>query len=147
MPEPEDHPEIQVFDEIARIEHLVRISVVRCLPEGLSYPQFEVLNRLVRRGDGAAPAEIAEALQASRSGFTNTLQGLERSGLVRVSGDDTDRRRKRLWLTPEGRRLYAQTMAALRPRVEALRSGLPPAHFRQALPFLRGLSAWMTDNP
>ena len=36
----EDHPEVQVFDEIALIEHGVRTVIGRALPVGLSYPQF-----------------------------------------------------------------------------------------------------------
>jgi DNA-binding MarR family transcriptional regulator len=143
-PDPEDRPDVQVFDEIGRIEHLVRASVTRHLPVGLTYPQFEVLNRLARRGDGDTPAEIAQALQVTKSGFTNTLQRLEARNLIRVAQCDVDRRRKRLWLTPEGRQAYAQTMKSLRPTIESLRGGFTEGEFRDALPFLRALRGWMS---
>ena len=75
-PEPEDHPDVQVFDEIRYIEHLVRTAIARKLPVGLNYPQFEVLNLLARRGDGIAPGDIARSLQMTKSGLTNTLHRL-----------------------------------------------------------------------
>jgi hypothetical protein len=37
--EPEDHPDVQVFDEIRYIEHLVRTAIARKLPVGLNYLQ------------------------------------------------------------------------------------------------------------
>jgi len=46
--EPEDRPDIRVFDEIRYIEHLVRTAISRKLPVGLTYPQFEVMNLLSR---------------------------------------------------------------------------------------------------
>jgi DNA-binding MarR family transcriptional regulator len=144
-PDPEDRPDVQVFDEIGRIEHLVRASVTRNLPVGLTYPQFEVLNRLSRRGDGGTPAEIASALQMTKSGFTNTLQRLEARALVRVAACEDDRRRKRLWLTSEGRQAYAQTMKSLRPTMDRLRDGFTEREFRDAAPFLRALRVWMSE--
>src|SRR5207253_1132209 len=53
--EPEDHPDVQVFDEIRYIEHLARTAIASKLPVGLTYPQFEVMNHLSRRGDGVTP--------------------------------------------------------------------------------------------
>ena len=62
----EDHPEVQVFDEIALIEHGVRMSISRNLPVGLTYPQYEVVNLIVRRGEDLTPA-VAEALPFLRA--------------------------------------------------------------------------------
>ena len=44
----EEHPEVQVFDEISLIEHGVRVAITRALPVGLTYPQYEVLNLIAR---------------------------------------------------------------------------------------------------
>ena len=73
---PEDHPDIQVFNEIRYIEHLVRTAIARRLPVGLTYPQFEVMNHLSRRGDGITPRAIARLEErihgwAHRAGFGN----------------------------------------------------------------------------
>jgi DNA-binding MarR family transcriptional regulator len=146
MPEPEDHPDVQVFDEIRYIEHLVRTTIARKLPVGLNYPQFEVLNHLARRGDGIAPGEIARSLQMTKSSLTNTLQRLGARRLTHVEICANDGRRKRIWLTPEGRQAYAQAMAAIRPRMENLREGFTSKEFREVLPFLRALRTWLGEK-
>src|SRR5579864_5285620 len=129
--EPEDHPDVQVFDEIRYIEHLVRTAIARKLPVGLTYPQFEVMNLLSRRGDGITPREIASALQTTKSGLTNTLQRLCALKLVRVEICANDARRKRIFLSPEGRAAYAQCMVSIRPRMDRLRDGFTQQEFRE----------------
>lgn len=144
--EPEDHPDVQVFDEIRYIEHLVRTAITRKLPVGLTYPQFEVMNLLSRRGDGVTPMSIARALQMTKSGLTNTLQRLAARQLIEVENCQRDGRKKRIWLTPAGRGAYTQAMAALRPKMENLRDGFTAKEFREALPFLRALRTWLSER-
>jgi DNA-binding MarR family transcriptional regulator len=141
----EEHPEVQVFDEISLIEHGVRVAITRALPVGLTYPQYEVLNLIARRGDDLTPALIAEALKMTPGAITNTLQRLECTNLVLVEPCAADRRKKRVRMTAEGREAYARSMAAIRPKVEKLREGFTQKEFREALPFLRALRVWMTD--
>jgi DNA-binding MarR family transcriptional regulator len=144
--EPEDHPDVQVFDEIRYIEHLARTTIASRLPVGLTYPQFEVMNHLARRGDGMTPLAIARALQMTKNGLTNTLQRLHARALIRVEHCAADGRKKRIWLTPEGRSAYAQSMAAIRPKMESLRDGFTQKEFRDVLPFLRALRSWLDDR-
>jgi DNA-binding MarR family transcriptional regulator len=141
----EDHPEVQVFDEISLIEHGVRMSITRSLPVGLTYPQYEVLNLIARRGQDLTPAMIAGALKMTPGAITNTLQRLEATRLITVETCEADRRKKRVRLTPGGREAYARSMAAIRPKVEKLREGFTQKEFREALPFLRALRVWMND--
>ena len=147
MPEAEDHADIQVFDEIRYIEHLVRSAITARLPVGLTYPQFEVLNLLARRGDGTTPAEIASALKLTRNGLTNTLQRLAARNLAAAEDCPEDGRKKRIALTADGRRAYAQALAAIRPKTERLREGFTPREFREALPFLRALRTFLSETP
>lgn len=142
----EEHPEIQVFDEIGMIECGVRTIITRCLPVGLTYPQFEVMNYLARRGEGQTPAQIASALQMTPGAITNTLQRLEATGLAVVEPDALDKRKKRVAMTPAGRQAYQRAMAAIKPRMSSLREGFTQKEFREALPFLRALRAWMEDT-
>lgn len=142
----EDHPEVQVFDEIALIEHGVRTAISRALPVGLTYPQYEVLNLIARRGEDITPAYIANALKMTPGAITNTLQRLEATKLIVVEPCVVDRRRKRVRLTPEGREAYGRAMAAIRPKVEKLRDGFTQKEFREVLPFLRALRVWMTEQ-
>jgi len=145
--EPEDHPDVAVFDEIGLIAYLVRSAVARKLPDGLNYPQFEVLNLLARRGDGISPLQIAQALQVTKSGLTNTLQRLCARGVILVETCEADARRRRIWLTAEGRRLYGQALGAIRPNMEHLRDGFTQREFQEALPFLKALRNWLSEMP
>ena len=145
--EPEDHPDVQVFDEIGHIAYLVRSAIARKLPDALNYPQFEVLNLLARKGDGVSPMQIAQMLQVTKSGLTNTLQRLCGGGLILVETCQSDARRKRIWLTAEGRRTYGQALSAIRPNMEHLRDGFTQKEFREALPFLRALRRWLGEMP
>jgi DNA-binding MarR family transcriptional regulator len=145
--EPEDHPDVAVFDEIGHIAYLVRTVIARKLPEGLNYPQFEVLNLLARRGDGITPMQIAQALQVTKSGLTNTLQRLCARGVILVETCEADGRKKRIWLSAEGRRSYAQALTAIRPNMEHLRDGFTQREFQEALPFLRALRRFMAEIP
>ena len=145
--EPEDHPDVAVFDEIGLIAYMVRSAIARKLPVGLNYPQFEVLNLLARRGDGMSPLQIAQALQVTKSGLTNTLQRLCTRGIILVETCETDARRRRIWLTSEGRKSYAQALGAIRPNMEHLRDGFTQKEFRDALPFLRALRRFLADIP
>ena len=142
----EDHPEVQVFDEISLIEHGVRMAISRALPVGLTYPQYEVLNLIARRGDDLSPAFISNSLKMTPGAITNTLQRLEAVKLIVVEQCETDRRKKHVRMTPAGREAYVRSMAAIRPKVEKLRDGFTQKEFREALPFLRALRVWMTDQ-
>lgn len=142
----EEHAEVQVFDEIGLIEAGVRGIITRCLPVGLSYPQFQVMNLLARRGEGQTPAAIAAALQMTPGAITNTLQRLEAAKLATVEPDAADRRKKRVAMTAEGRQAYARAMAAIRPRMGRLRESFTQKEFRETLPFLKALRAWMDET-
>jgi DNA-binding MarR family transcriptional regulator len=144
-PEPNDHPDVAVFDEIRWIENLARLHVAKQLPVGLTYPQFEVLNLLSRRGDDITPRDIAMALQLTKNGLTHTLQRLCARSLIKVEPCPADGRKKRVILTADGRQAYAQAMAAIRPKMESLRDGFTAKEFREALPFLRALRSWLSE--
>lgn len=142
----EEHPEVQVFDEIGMIEAGVRDVIGSCLPVGMTYPQFELLNLVARRGEDITPAQIARMLWMTPGAITNTLQRLEATKLIKVEPCDADRRKKRVRLTPEGREVYNRCMAAIRPRMEKLREAFTQKEFREALPFLKALRNWLSDQ-
>lgn len=142
----EEHPEVQVFDEIALIECGVRTIVTRSLPVGMTYPQFEVMNLLARRGEGQTPGQLAAALQMTPGAITNTLDRLEATGLAVVEPDPADKRKKRVAMTAAGRQAYVRAMAGIKPRMGSLRESFTQKEFREALPFLKALRAWMEDE-
>lgn len=142
----EERPEVLVFDEVGMIEAGVRTIITRCLPVGLTYPQFAVMNYLARRGEHQTPAQIAGALHMTPGAITNTLQRMEAVGLAVIEPDPNDGRKKRVAMTASGRQTYQRAMTAIKPRMANLREAFTQKEFREALPFLRALRAWMEDT-
>ena len=82
---------------------------------GLTLVQYRTLAAL--RGAAARePWELARAVQVSSPHMTSVLDQLERLGFVERRVDPVDRRRRRVVLTPAGRRRLRQ----LSPHVLAL---------------------------
>src|SRR4030088_1666948 len=79
------------FDEVLR-------------PLGLTNGQFSLMMSL-NRPKPAGIASVASLLAMDRTTLTAALKPLERRGLVRVTVDPTDRRSRRLTLTPAGHSL------------------------------------------
>lgn len=142
----EDRPDVALFHEIRQIEHYLRASIARELPEGLTYPQFEVLNHIAQRGDCVTPAGLAQALLMTKGAITNTLQRMEAEGLIAMLADVSDRRKKRVTVTPKGRQAHLRTMVGVKPKLDSLREGFTEREFRDALPLLKALSTFMAET-
>jgi DNA-binding MarR family transcriptional regulator len=73
-------------------------------PLGLTFPRYEALMLLRFSRVGSLPlGKIGERLQVHPTSVTNTIDGLERLGLVRREPSQRDRRLTLATLTPEGR--------------------------------------------
>ena len=75
-------------------------------PLGLTNGQFSLLMSL-NRPEPPGMAPVASLLAMDRTTLTAALKPLERKGLVKVMIDPSDRRSRRLKLTPEGSTLLA----------------------------------------
>jgi len=71
---------------------------------GVTGPQ-RLAVRILGRTDGITPGALAEILHLHPSTLTGILRRLEERGVIRREPDATDSRRRRLFLTPEGRKL------------------------------------------
>jgi len=140
---PQDRPDIQVFAEIAAIDQLSTTRIERALPAGLTKAQFMVLDRLARRGGGETPAELARAFQLTKGALTNSLARLAAAGLITVTGDKADARKKRATVTEAGAAAHRHALLALRPVTEEARQAFPEVEFAAALPFLQSLRGWL----
>ena len=134
--------DVQVFAEIGMIDQLATTRIERLLPDGLTSPQFSVLNHLAH-GREESPASLAQAFQVTKGAITNTLQRLESRGLVMVAPDPSDGRRKRVTITAEGLSAYDNSLGALRPMMESLREAFTVSEFAETLPFLTALRTWL----
>ena len=92
--------------------------------------QFSALDALYHN-PGVDQARLSEEVAKDRATIGSVVDRLERKGLVARDVSETDRRARRLVLTPEGETL----LAALYPVVDALQAdilgGLTQAEYRQ----------------
>jgi DNA-binding MarR family transcriptional regulator len=104
-------------------------------PIGLTNGQFSLLMSL-NRPEPPGIASVATLLAMDRTTLTAALKPLERRGLVKVAKDPSDRRSRRLTLTPEGITLLASAVPVWEQThrdVEALLTDVDPHLLRRSL--------------
>ena len=118
---------VRVFQKVRRA------SEARFRDFGLSAAQFDVLAQ-VGAAEGSSQQQVADALLLTKSNVCQLLDRMERSGLIerRSAG-----RAKRLYLTPVGRRLYADAVPAHERLIAERLSALSPPEQRRLLRLLR----------
>ncbi len=126
----------RVFNEIGIIEQLSRTLFERVMPDGLTLPQFTVLNHFVRLGGEHSPARLAGAFQVTKQTMTSTLQRLERGGYVAIRPDPADGRAKIVSITPEGRAMRERCVQALEPALAHMATLIDDASLEALLPGL-----------
>ena len=129
----------RVFNEIGIIEQLSRTMFERVMPDGLTVPQFSVLNHFVRLGGERSPAQLASAFQVTKQTMTSTLQRLERGGYVTVRPDERDGRAKRVAITERGVAARQACIAALEPVLQELGALIPQSLLEDLQPKLAQL--------
>lgn len=83
-------------------------------PFGLTFPRYEALMLLFFSRRGSLPlGKIGERLQVHRTSVTNTIDGLEKLGLVRRVPHEHDRRAVLAEILPRGRRVAQEATEAL----------------------------------
>lgn len=139
MDDPNPGEVFALFNEIGIIEQLSRAQLEARLPDGLIAPHFTVLNHLVRVRDGTTPLRMARAFQVPKTSMTHTLKGLEARGLIEMRPNPEDGRSKTVWITPAGRGLREQTIAALAVDFRSILKDLDLAALLQVRPVLSEL--------
>jgi DNA-binding MarR family transcriptional regulator len=110
------------FDEVLR-------------PVGLTNGQFSLMMSL-NRPEPPGIASVANLLAMDRTTLTAALKPLERRGLVKVAKDLSDRRGRRLSLTPAGKTLLASAVPIwerTHEEVEGLLKDVAPDRLRNSL--------------
>lgn len=103
---------------------LARLFDEALKPHGLTNGQFSLMMSL-NRPVPAGMADVASLLAMDRTTLTAALKPLERRGLLTVSFDDKDRRRKVLRLTQTGEALLAAALPVWRDTHARLEERLP----------------------
>ena len=145
-PPREDPLAFRLFTEIGIIEQLARSRLERNLPDGLKVSQFGVLNHLVRLGGEWSPVRLAKAFQVTKGAMTNTLQRLEKRGLVQVSPDPHDRRAKRVTITKAGREMRLRCVQSVGPLLVDLASEVSDNDLASALPVLEKVRKYLDTH-
>ncbi|MCL2671327.1 MAG: MarR family transcriptional regulator [Clostridiales bacterium] len=71
------------------------------MEEGLQ-GEKRVLHFIANRGDNVQPGDIVQDMQVSAARIAQTLNGIEKKGLIIRHIDNSDRRRILITITPEG---------------------------------------------
>jgi DNA-binding MarR family transcriptional regulator len=152
LPAPAPLPETQgrrwfaLFTEIGILAQLSRAMFEAAQVDGLSLPQFSVLNHLVRLGDGRAPLDLARAFQTPKASMTNTLARLEERGLIETRPHPKDGRSKLVHLTPAGRERREAAIAAVEADLAGLGALAEPEAVERLLPDLAALRRVFDEN-
>ena len=108
-------------------------------PLGLTSGQFSLLMSL-NRPEPPTMGSVAALLAMDRTTLTANLKPLERRGLVPVTTDLTNRRTRRLRLTPTGRALLASAVPIWRDTHADIDGLLPRSNSDDLREDLRALS-------
>jgi DNA-binding MarR family transcriptional regulator len=110
-----------------QVNHLARLLAqalgARIAPLGVVPGQFAQLLALYEQDD-LTQRELVERVRIEQATMANTLQRMQRDGLVRCLPDPADRRRTRVVLTKRARQLQDDLTAAARAVNQAAARGL-----------------------
>ncbi len=108
---------------------------------GISTTTLMVLATIDGLGGRSTPAEIAQHVVVSSAAITSLIDTNERKGFVARSGDEIDRRRTWITLTPEGRTVIDRLLPGLHLVETDVMSTLTPAERLDLLRLLAKLQA------
>ncbi|MER6957386.1 MarR family transcriptional regulator [Streptomyces sp. NPDC000618] len=113
-----------------QVNHLSRLLAqalaVRTAPHGVVPGQFAPLLALFEQ-DGLSQRELCDRVRIEQPTMANTLQRMERDGLVRRVPDSSDRRRVHVRLTERARAIEDELISAARAVNAAATGGLTGA--------------------
>lgn len=136
MPPVEDPPLFRFLTEIGIVEQLARNQLERRLPDGLKVSQFAVLNHLARLGGAWSPLRLANAFQLTKGAMTNTLQRLEKRGLIDIAPDPEDGRAKLVTITNAGSEMRKRCVASVGPLLADISNTVTADDLSSTLPVL-----------
>jgi DNA-binding MarR family transcriptional regulator len=140
--------EMVAVTSIMRVHQILMARLNEVLePFDLTFPRYEALMLLFLSRRGSLPlGKIGERLQVHRTSVTNTIDGLEKLGLVRRVPHDSDRRAVLAEILPAGRRAAEGATAALN-EAEFATEPLSAADLRELSRVLRTLRVAAGDFP
>ena len=135
----------QAPGHLIRRAHQIAVAVFadETSAHGVTPVQFAILNALMGES-GIDPITLAGRVAFDAATIGSVIGRLERKGWLRRESADTDRRRKLLWLTPEGE----AAMLAMKDSVELVqRRILAPLEAHEQQQLVRLLQKLVTKHP
>jgi DNA-binding MarR family transcriptional regulator len=134
--------------------HLIRrahqVAVALFMEETAAFDvtpvQFAILNTLIE-DPGEDQVTLARKVAFDAATFGSVIGRLEGKGWVRREADAADRRRKLLWITPEGEQAAQQMKRAVAKAQARILGPLAPAEREQLLRLLGRLVAGHESLP
>lgn len=109
-------------------------------PAGVTRSQGWLLAYLSRQ-DGMAQSDLARQLDLGKVALGGLVDRLELSGLLERRADSNDRRMKRVFLTPSGRKVVNKMRKIAGPTNEQILDGISPKDVRATVTTLKAIKA------
>ncbi|MDT8333203.1 MarR family transcriptional regulator [Roseomonas gilardii] len=107
---------------------------------GIGVAEWRLMTMLAQ-GEGLTLQTVADATGVDKSAISRAENILFKAGYTRSEPDETDPRRKLIWLTPAGRELHDRVLKVALAREALLMKGVNAEERRVLLNLLRRLSA------
>lgn len=114
--------------------------------EKFMYGEMKVLSYIYHNGNGAAPGEIAEALDMTPARITSILRGLENKKYIYREINKADRRRILVYITEEGSQNIISGTEELQTRLTEIISQMGISKTENLISALLDLSAVMNKG-
>ncbi|MBQ6019497.1 MAG: winged helix-turn-helix transcriptional regulator [Clostridia bacterium] len=127
--------------------HFVWEKCNRAAAARLGVPEsyLKIILFLARR-PGAGQKEIAESSHVSAAAVNQTVKEMIGAGFVLKAADRTDRRRARLFLTPEGERVAEEMRGSFEDRDARITAALTPEKERELIALLDAVRACLEEE-
>jgi MarR family transcriptional regulator for hemolysin len=110
-----------LMHDVSRLRRIVFDEFMR--PAGVTRSQWWVLAHLSRR-DGMSQSHLADVLELGKAALGGLIDRLESSGFIERRPDSSDRRLKRVYLTPKAKQTVLKMRAQSDAMSERILSGL-----------------------
>lgn len=98
----------QVFESIHHVTHLIRSGIFKVLrdsPYKLTHLEGKLLGYFSRH-PGSTLGDVAEEMAKDKGQLAKVIRSLREYGLLTALADDSDRRKVKLVLTPQGEEIH-----------------------------------------
>ena len=136
---------LDLFTEIAIVEHLLRNRYDRSSPAGMTTGQFGILTHFIRGGKSREKLSVlAWVFQDSEDYMAEKVASLVARGLLASAPSDQD-----IWveITDAGREMHGQALAEIGPEVEQLLEGIDLDDLQISLRVLQDIRRTLDNLP